>query len=243
MFRKNKAGYYICEHVNISTMNRHFFRSIYLLFVLISALASSPSDAQQPQLSISYINLPDSIYEGQSYDTLYVLITNLGNNQFSDSLSIFIKQDTTGVDTETLYSDSAFIAGGAVITLALDTHLFDPLAYKAGGNTVVIWPVGKNATTFDTLITDFFYVKLGSAPGYERENDLLIYPNPVKDYMFLDGMILPGDVRIYTLEGRLVYDQPFKNKRIDVGDLTPGMYLVECRYRNNQRAYKKILKL
>lgn len=73
------------------------------------------------------------------------------------------------------------------------------------------------------------------------ENDYFsFYPNPVKDALHIDlnnGLELK-QVNIYTLEGRYLYS--VKNKKIDIKNLTSGMYVFEVET-NEGKSAKKII--
>ncbi|TXF79407.1 endonuclease [Chryseobacterium sp.] len=74
-------------------------------------------------------------------------------------------------------------------------------------------------------------------------DDVLIYPNPVENQLFVDAVRLKDvkSIQIYDFNGKLIKTemQPFKNKKsIDVHELNTGLYLL----RLNGSSYKFIKK-
>lgn len=70
------------------------------------------------------------------------------------------------------------------------------------------------------------------------ENIFPLYPNPVKDIIFLENTIDNQDVTIYSVTGFVVMKGIVINNTIDVSDLSSGVYFVKT---NNQIA--KFIKL
>lgn len=64
------------------------------------------------------------------------------------------------------------------------------------------------------------------------------YPNPVKDVLQLENV---QQIWIYTLDGKLLYGDKGNISKVDVSDLTPGMYIVKMLNENVVRS-KKLIK-
>ncbi len=64
------------------------------------------------------------------------------------------------------------------------------------------------------------------ALGLDDQEAIVIYPNPVQDYLWIqmDGQI---GVKIYKLNGKLVFNQTDTANKIDLTQLKSGMYLIE----------------
>lgn len=60
---------------------------------------------------------------------------------------------------------------------------------------------------------------------YSAREKILINPNPVHEYIYLNGVEEWQDIRIYSSAGVKVYESSFVNK-IDVGCLAPGVYFL-----------------
>lgn len=228
-------------------MKRYFFKALQLLLVVVLIHLNKPVMAQQDSLFISNIILPDTIYEGISYDSLVLVsIQNSAlNTTFVGNIIVLMAQDSLGSIVDTLISSSQqTLQPGAILTLSPNGHFFDPLFYKAGGNTVVVWPVSLFAAAADSFHTGFFYIK--SSEVHETDGsgfDFILKPNPVFDRIFITSEKWPELVRIFASDGRLVYSKPVYAPFIETEILSPGLYLLECRYKNKKSIYKKFLKL
>jgi hypothetical protein len=71
--------------------------------------------------------------------------------------------------------------------------------------------------------------KVGIAPQREKQNDLLIYPNPVNDLLHINtGSYERKSLYIYNSTGQLVFFNPNtmeQNLTADVSGLPPGLYI------------------
>ncbi len=69
---------------------------------------------------------------------------------------------------------------------------------------------------------------VGIAPTL-LESDVSIYPNPASDYLIMEQLNGSSTVKIFTLDGRLVYNNQQENSylKIDVNGWSKGMYLIE----------------
>lgn len=74
-----------------------------------------------------------------------------------------------------------------------------------------------------TITTDYI------APGLlELESNVLIFPNPVQDYLIIENTHLPARILIYDANSKLlsslVNDQP--NQRIELSNWSNGLYTI-----------------
>ena len=73
------------------------------------------------------------------------------------------------------------------------------------------------------------------------ENENIIYPNPLNNYMVFKGKNLKY-IRIYNIEGRLILDNILnQNNTIDVEHFDSGMYLVELEDSFGVKTNKKVI--
>lgn len=75
---------------------------------------------------------------------------------------------------------------------------------------------------------------LGTNLIRDRNNSLLIYPNPVNETLSLDLNGLPGDVRIFNAMGILIYQETSNLERLNipVSELSSGLYHIIVRQKN-----------
>lgn len=72
--------------------------------------------------------------------------------------------------------------------------------------------------------------------------DINIYPNPSKDWIKIDGISEVSDVQIFDITGKLVLQQEYQiDDRIDISNLTVGMYILNIRNSEGVSS-KKIIK-
>ena len=69
-----------------------------------------------------------------------------------------------------------------------------------------------------------------------------LYPNPSKDWVKIDGISEVSDVQIFDITGKLVLLQEYQvDDRIDISNLTVGMYILNIRNSEGVSS-KKIIK-
>jgi hypothetical protein len=58
---------------------------------------------------------------------------------------------------------------------------------------------------------------------------VIVYPNPVNDILTINSEKEIGEIKIYDVVGKLVYQELIKNSNaeIDVREFEPGIYFVE----------------
>lgn len=76
----------------------------------------------------------------------------------------------------------------------------------------------------------------------KRLNEIKIYPNPVKDKIYFEGIIAPFEIKIFNLDGKvLVSRKHVDNNQFKINGLVPGLYIVEISISEGE-IYRKILK-
>ena len=107
--------------------------------------------------------------------------------------------------------------------------------------TYQYWEVTIDVTGFSG-----FFVRTSSSPlatANVKQDQISIYPNPVKDILNIDLKSDKGSVKIFDLTGKLVKTADLNQSgTIDVSQLTKGMYLVEMILNGNTKVTKKIIK-
>jgi hypothetical protein len=84
----------------------------------------------------------------------------------------------------------------------------------------------------DTLLNEDHYPVWGTCPttslslNYQDVSNISIYPNPVVDKLFIQGLSDASKVSIYNILGKLVLSKITLNA-IDVAHLQSGMYIVK----------------
>ncbi|HRS54712.1 MAG TPA: S8 family serine peptidase, partial [Bacteroidales bacterium] len=108
-----------------------------------------------------------------------------------------------------------------------------------------IWGKGKiNALkSVQKAINDYAYIDDEKI----NNNEILIYPNPVNDKLYITTNNLIKEVYLYNYYGQLLKNYKISNKitniEINTNDLNPGMYLIITKFYTNYYSLKKIIKL
>lgn len=71
---------------------------------------------------------------------------------------------------------------------------------------------------------------------YESIN---VYPNPVSDFIYIEGAKLFSEVRLFTVQGHLVYTAEKATQKIDVRHFSPGFYFLKAKA-GNRHIVRKI---
>ncbi len=97
--------------------------------------------------------------------------------------------------------------------------------------------------TETSLITSFFNIcvqnpTLSIAPN--TIDFVKIYPNPVTDYIEIEGNIIVKEVNLFALNGQLILSS--KQNKFSVSNLPIGIYLLKIEDENGNIATRKIIK-
>ncbi len=97
--------------------------------------------------------------------------------------------------------------------------------------------------TETSLITSFFNICIQNPTlsiDHKDINHFNIYPNPVTDYIEIEGNLILKEVNLFTLSGQLILSS--KQNRFSVLNLPNGIYLIKVEDENGNIATKKIIK-
>ena len=147
-------------------------------------------------------------------------------------LEVKISTDFDGVsdpNTATWELLTATLSGGGwewVASGNVDVSGFD------GENVYIAFMYTSTSQEASTWELDNILVtgeeNVGIAPTL-LESDVSIYPNPASDYLIMEQLNGSSTVKIFTLDGRLVYNNQQENSylKIDINEWSKGMYLIE----------------
>jgi hypothetical protein len=187
---------------------------------------SHRAEAQSGYLGVTSIfNLPDTIYEGTSYDSIMVFVTNKDSFPYQGVIELWMVADSSNFPVLLSAAGPAFqLNPGDSASIIINNYTFDPAAFKEGDNIVVVWPIGT-FNDADSLYADVYYLHLSSVDNQYINDDIIVYPNPAggKLHFYTTGNLLPERVRIIDSKGRLVYNEIF-SPTLDVYHLAPGVY-------------------
>jgi hypothetical protein len=84
-----------------------------------------------------------------------------------------------------------------------------------------------------------------SAFDFGGSDLILIYPNPSKDFITIDGGVLPRSVKFFDSMGRMVINELASNnelRTIDISSLSKGLYILEIENESNSVTKTKLIK-
>jgi len=86
----------------------------------------------------------------------------------------------------------------------------------------------------ELLMNDAEYLQLTSTTLYSDGKALLFYPNPVSSTIYINGNYTQKNVRIFSMEGKLLLKTTINanNNYINVGTIPKGMYILQLEEQN-----------
>jgi hypothetical protein len=116
-------------------------------------------------------------------------------------------------------------------------------------NSMYIYGVSAyDAFSESSITTIGFYTNLNKVKAFKSINDsiinqpsLNIYPNPVTNRLYVDGVTQLFDVLINNLQGQIIKSETKLSNYIDLSELKSGIYIVKIKYGGNE-VIKRIIK-
>jgi type IX secretion system substrate protein len=140
------------------------------------------------------------------------LSTGMSTSIGSFGININFAQDATiDPNTNILYMAAYISQAGVDGIYAVDTTT---------GLATLIGPTGQQ---------EFIMLSLSSEPLNISESDLaniILYPNPVQDVLFIKTQEQIETIKIYTLQGNLIKEATLVNE-VNVSNLASGMYFIQ----------------
>lgn len=104
-------------------------------------------------------------------------------------------------------------------------------SYDAYGNEIenlfYNWNSGTSTWNNSTKTTNFWSLhQVSSVLQPYSSLTFNLYPNPVKDFIYIDGSSVLTDLKIYSIDGKLVDLKYLENNRVDVSNLNKGFYII-----------------
>ena len=125
---------------------------------------------------------------------------------------------------------------------AIDGETNQSFTATESGNYAVI--VSENGCS---SMSDCFYVVVTDVEENSLENDIVVFPNPVRDYatIYLSEFYCGVKINVFNLQGKLVKRKSIaheeKTIQIDLHDLESGIYLIHL-YTDNGSVILRIMK-
>ena len=111
----------------------------------------------------------------------------------------------------------------------LNPHLGNGSRWAPGnfiiGDTLYFMAGQEADVNTKDMMTYVFETGISSSQDSDIQ-PLGVFPNPAQNFLELEGIDKVAQLSIYSADGRLVQDRTISNPRIDVSDLSPGLYLL-----------------
>jgi len=89
--------------------------------------------------------------------------------------------------------------------------------------------------------SDYYYSSLGTGIEYAQHEDVRIYPKPTSNIINITGLTQPAELKLYSIQGRLVKTESQVESSVDISDLPAGVYILNL-ISGNQVLRKRIVK-
>lgn len=161
----------------------------------------------------------------------------VGTQTFNNVLRLKITQNYN------IYMDATmlFSVGTATNTTYMyfdATHKFPLLNYAAA--TINVPVASINQSTSGSQAQNFIFL---STADIQAKNTIKMYPNPVKDILFIEGNIdKKSKATVFTAEGRKVTEVTFENGQWNTSNLEKGVYFMEVQGKEGKPFRTKIIK-
>ena len=193
--------------------------------------------------------LPDSIPFGTTRNIRFVF-ENKGSTVFQGNVghryALYDFGDSTFTVIDSLDSGSFEILNpGDTVGITINQDFSGPLYQPGGGNTVVIWPVvAPEVHIVDSIFwKPILYLPTSVTANFLERLNYRLIPNPSSDFIELIAKkkIVPEQVRIYDLNGRLVGNYTNTTK-INIHNLPVGSYTVGVKIQGYKLEYLQFIK-
>jgi len=158
-----------------------------------------------------------------------------GNIVFKSSgdlfgLNVFVNENKQFLGTPQILN-SNMLSATNISTSSYAIGLASPTAPIAGETFMKIpFTAGQNASiTFDMIVnTTNKQVTVGLTTGIVQisDKDILVYPNPANNVLFINELSEKSTVKIYDLSGKTVFNNQLTNNQINISSFQNGLYTI-----------------
>jgi hypothetical protein len=109
---------------------------------------------------------------------------------------------------------------------------------------VIKWPSGLVETIEEPTINQPLFVIEGATLSNDvvKNQDFNIYPNPVKDVVTITSNISFVNIKIFDMNGKMVYINQNTNNQFALQSLQKGTYLLQLEDVNGKKYSQKLIK-
>jgi hypothetical protein len=142
---------------------------------------------------------------------------------------------------------SGFISAMNIIDATYNIGLCTAISPAEGSGLLSIPYNNSGTVTFEIIVNREFKevtVDLATGTGEAGKEQLVIYPNPVNDKLYIGRLTDPLAVRIYNSHGQLVIiaEVDDQNREIDLSGMPSGLYLIMLETYKNIKARRILIR-
>ena len=178
------------------------------------------NNVQLPLTSNLTIN-SDSVYVGSfaTNDTIRINYNNAAQHQiniFSEINNSLISQNVIGTNTALSIANLGALDRKQSYKITIRA-IDNPMTNNAGKDYIFYFTVGNTDSLLCTLPQD-----LGGKNIVM--NEVVLYPNPSQNELFIGNAPLNSNILIYNLQGQMVFYTALQKTSINISELTQGLY-------------------
>ncbi|WJJ98180.1 T9SS type A sorting domain-containing protein [Algibacter luteus] len=150
--------------------------------------------------------------------------------------------DETGINTNG-YTDTSVVAG-MDITNDEGTWVTNTFSFTATTTDVVIYVRSLNSIDGSTEVfyDNISLVKDATASVSDFSSSFKLYPNPAQDFIYIESKTVKlSSVDIFNVLGSKIMTSKILNKRINVANLTKGVYFMKINAEEGGSVTKKVV--
>lgn len=224
------------------------FRKILALLTFQLAVVAAFGQGEIRIVSLTHFPVApvDTAYESNTYDSIGITISNIGNSVIVDHFDVFASARPADIDTIFYDPDTTnkVLQTGDSLEQFRNGFRFRPIHYDDGDNIIVVWPAAR---TTPNIISDSitFVINFASINGiiHTEKETIELFPNPAVEYFVLRSPDKNTfkQVRIFDSTGRMVFELTPGDNYIPVNDWQSGVYMLEVYTAEGYRIVKRLM--
>ncbi|HLS30485.1 MAG TPA: T9SS type A sorting domain-containing protein [Flavobacteriaceae bacterium] len=238
----------------------YFLMGIVLYFNISNFLNAQEVDNPQEEFLeniwyLSKIEIDGTVYPFESNEeTEY---TTLTPEQIEGQTSFYLDYCAGAGGGFTFTSDSSFIIDEFVINLvecedsennSYKVMYFD--VFEDNVNQEFEYLIAEESDHKSLVISaqddsDIYYQNVSNMSVEEQQkSNLTFYPNPAKDFLYIENLINPVQIEIYDLSGKVLLNKEVDEatKQVNVSQLAEGVYLYQLSQDGQELKTGKLVK-
>ena len=195
----------------------------------------------------NFTSLSTSVNKGSAYTI--TITPSWTSTKYSEGYAVFIdyNQDGDFADAgETVWTKTAStttpVSGSITIpatALSGSTRMRVSMKYNGVPTSCEAFSYGQVEDY--TIVIGGTGREIVSSSTDNNVVDIKLYPNPTSSQLNISNVSENTSVKIYNMQGQVVYNGQVRNNSLDVSNLSVGTYMLEIDY-NNSKIVKRFIK-